>query len=65
MGMIITYLAGWHCRGAVAAWTDHADQRAKERRLRKARWVAWQATLWPIAGIGVVLVVVAKAGSGR
>ena len=51
LGLFIGFWAGRAWQAAVALWADHAAQRRKERLLRRARWVAWRAALWPAAAL--------------
>lgn len=61
-GVVAGFYAGRVYQTAVATWTDHAAQRVKERKLRRARWAAWRAVTWPALG---VLAVVAVIIAGR
>jgi hypothetical protein len=62
-GIVVAFLAGWRIRAASAAWNDHRDQRAKERRLRKARWSVAGAAFWPVCGLAGLAVVLVLAAS--
>lgn len=57
--VVVALVAGFYTgrlyQAAVATWTDHAAQRVKERKLRRARWAAWRALAWPVCGaLGVI-----------
>jgi hypothetical protein len=57
--LAVGFVVGRYYQAAVATWTDHAAQRVKEQKLRRARWAAWRALAWPVVGVVGVLVVLA------
>lgn len=61
-GILASFWAGRGYQSATTAWTDHRDQRAKERRLRRARWSAWRGLFWPLCGVLAVVAFAYIAG---
>jgi hypothetical protein len=56
VALIVGFYAGRVYQTAVATWGDHVVARGKEQALRRARWLAWRATVLPLAGVGLVAV---------